>query len=178
MGNNRKQVGFEVDADAYEEAQNKTEWGGLSQQLRKKVHEVAYGTEVTERKRLKEKLERLRKEKREVTQEIDDLRHERDEKEREISRVEERLDVLMEDEGEFDGYLQALETDLHSGKRVDPQHAQVEKAADLGDCDPQEVIDALMERNSDVPQEAFRDAKLHEEPNWKKEHTTTTTSKI
>jgi len=164
-----KQVNFEVDADAYDQAKRKLEWGGISRVLRERVHEVAYGTETTERKRLKEKLEQLRKEKREVENEIDDLRHDRDEKEREISRVEDRLDTLIDQEGEYDGFLQSLESDLHEGKRFFEGHGKIESAADLGDCTTEEVILDLKERNPDIPDRAFREPKQSEPGKWKQD---------
>jgi len=72
----------------------------------------------------------------------------------------------MDKDGEYDGYLQALEEDLHDGKRVFVNHGKVEKAAEIGGCEPSEVIEAMQERNSSVPDEAFREPKVHEDPSW------------
>lgn len=164
---NMTRVGFEAPAETVERVKRKTEWGGMSEKLRERLHEIAYGTEVTERKRLRENLEDLRKDKREVEQEIENLRHQRDEFEREIKNIEERLDVLMDNDGEYDGFLQALESDLRDGKRVDPGHGKVERAAELGECAPTDVIEALQERNPDIPDAAFQLPKQGESANWK-----------
>jgi len=167
MSESRSQVNFTVDAEAHERAKRRSEYGELSERLRQTINELAYGTEVTERKRLKEKLEDLRGDKRDVDKEIEDLRHQRDELEREISRVEDRLDALMDTEGEYEGFLQAIESDLHEGMRFDPGHGKIERAAELGDCDEQDVIDALRERNPEVPNIAFKTATQGVPPNWK-----------
>lgn len=164
---NKKQVNFNADVDAYEQAKKKTDYGELSEKLRQRVNEIAYGTEVTERKRLREKLNTLRKEKRDIDKKIEDLTHTRDERQREIENVEQRLDALMETDGEYEGFLQALESDLRDGKRVDPGHGKVERAAELGECDPVDVVEALKERNPEVPDMAFRLPKPHEPANWK-----------
>lgn len=166
---NTTQVGFEVNADAYEKAKSKLPWGGVSSELRTKVHELAYGTQTTERRRLKDKLEDLRKERREIDNDIDEKKHERDEKERGISRVEERLDTLMQQDGEYDGFLEAIESNLHQGYRVDPNHGQIEDAADLGDCTRDEVIKDLKERNPELPDKAFREPNHDEPANWKEQ---------
>lgn len=163
------QATFTVESDAKERAKRKLDYGELSERLRQTVHEIAYGTDVTERKRLKEKRRDLRSEVREVNREIEELKERREERQREIDRVDERIDALTDDDGEYDGYLQALETDLHDGSRIDVQHGKVERAAEIGNCDPKDVIQALQERNPDVPSEAFRMAKQHEQPNWKDE---------
>jgi len=165
----KTRVGFTVDEEAYGQAQAKLDWGEMSQRLRKAVHEIAYGTETTERRRLKEKLERLRSEKREIETTLEQKRSERDEKQRKISRVEERLDTLMDQSGEYEGFLNSIEQDLHDGKRFDPQHGKIERAAGIGGMSPQDVINDLKERNPDVPEEAFTTAGVRTQPNWKNE---------
>jgi len=162
-----KQVGFEVEVDAWETAKRKSEWGEMSQELRKTVHEKAYGTEVTERKRLQDKRDSKRSEVQTIDAEINRLENKRGEIQRDIQRIDSRLDVLMEQDGEYDGFLQALESDLKDGQRFDAGHGKIERAADLGDCEPSDVIDALKERNPAVPDVAFRLPKAHEPPNWK-----------
>lgn len=162
-------VGFEAPAETVQRVKRKTEWGGMSEKLRERLDEIAYGTEVTERKRLREKLNDLREEKRDVEHDIESLRHKRDELEREIENVEQRLDVLMDNDGEYEGILQGIEADLHDGKRVAPGHGKVERAAELGECDPQDVIEALKERNPELPDMAFRDAKPWEAADWEEQ---------
>jgi len=162
----KSQINFTVDSDAKDAVKKRLAHGELTERLRTCVKEIAYGTDVTERERLKDKLSALREEKRDIEHKIDVLKHERDEKEREIERIEQRLDTLMDQDGEFDGYLQALEEDLHSGKRVFVNHGKVERAAEIGGCEPNEVVEALQERNPEIPEEAFREPHPHENPKW------------
>lgn len=164
---NRRQTSFTVDSDALDKAKKKLDHGELSKRLRRAVEEVAYGTETTERARLKEKLETLRSDRREKQQEIENLRHDADELDREITRVENRLDTLMQQDGEYDGFLKSIETDLHDGMRFDPQHGKVEDAAEIGETTPVDVIQDLKERNPDVPDKAFREPEPGEPPKWK-----------
>lgn len=166
MSDDKDQVNFTVDADAKESAKKRLEHGEFSAKLRQRVHELAYGTEVTERKRLQEKRQEKRQNVRDLTHEIEGLKEERNREEREIERIDSRLDALADDDGEFEGFLQAIESDLHEGYRVDPNHGKVERAAEIGDCKPSDVIEALKERNPEVPDEAFRDAKQTEPAKW------------
>jgi septal ring factor EnvC (AmiA/AmiB activator) len=169
MSDDKKQVVFLCPREDYETADKKTGHGEMSEELREKVQEIAYGTEVTERKRLREQLEEEREDKRDIEQEIENLRHKRDEKERRIANKERRLEELMETDGEYEGYLQAIESDLRDGKRIYVNHGKAERAAELGNCDPADVVKALKERNPDLPEEAFQEAKLHEEADWQKQ---------
>ena len=168
MSDDKSQTVFTVEREAKERAKKKLNHGELSERLRQTIHEIAYGTEVTERNRLKEKRSDLREEIRDIEREIDDLKHDREKKEREVSRIDDRLDALADGEGEFEGYLQALENDLHEGMRLSVQHGKVERASELGECEASDVIEALKERNPNVPKEAFRDAKPHEDNRWKR----------
>lgn len=169
MSDDKQQVVFLCPQEDYETAQQKTGHGEMSEELRAKVQEIAYGTEVTERKRIREQLEEERESKRDVEQEIENLRHKRDEHERRISNLEQRLEQLMDTDGEYEGYLQAIESNLRDGKRIYVNHGDTERAAELGNCEPADVIEALKERNPDLPEDAFREAKLHEEANWQKQ---------
>jgi len=177
MSDNKKQVGFEVDSEAWERAKEKAEWGEMTERLRRAVHEKAYGTEVTERKRLRDKRDALRSDVREIENTIKDEQHKRDEKQRELERVEQRLETLEQQDGEYDGFIQALEGDLRDGKRIFVNHGKVERAAELGECDPSDVVEALQERNPEVPESAFREPRAGEQPNWKDavDNNTTTT---
>lgn len=160
------QVGFKANSDAHERAKRRLEHGELSRRLRETVEEIAYGTETTERRRLKEKLDDLRQDKRDVENEIENKRHERDELDREIARVEDRLDTMIQQDGEYDGFLQSMESDLRDGMRFDIGHGKVEDAAETGDCSREQVIQDLKERNPDVPDRAFREPKPGEAPLW------------
>ena len=161
-----KQVGFEVDEQAYEMAKEKLDYGEMSEILREAIHEVAFGSRTTEQQRVKDRLKELREKKRKKQREIRDAQQEVDEIERKIERCEDRLDELQEQDGEFDGALELLESQLEEGSRVFVGHGQVEQAAELGKCTQEEVIQTLKQRNPDLPDEAFRRPKPDEPSNW------------
>jgi len=166
---NDKLVNFKADKDTVEIVKQKLEHGEMSDRLRDTLNEIAHGADVAEQTRLKDRLQELRKERREITSDIEALQDKRDEKDREIERVETQLDNLREQQGEYDGALQAIEGQLHEGVRMAPDSVPVKEAARIGDVDTEGVIEAIKERNPDVPDFAFRTAKRSEEPNWKDE---------
>jgi len=69
----KEQINFTVDADAKETVKKRLDHGVLTERLRTCVKEIAYGTDVTERERLKDKLTQLRNEKRDIEHEINGL---------------------------------------------------------------------------------------------------------
>ena len=162
-------VGFKAPKDTVELAKSKLAHGEMSEILRQRLASVAHGTDVAEETRIKDNLEELRESRRDKLQEIQNLQNDVDEIERKIGRKEERLDVLREQEGQYDGVLAMLEEDLHGGMRIFTESGKVKRAAELGDCTVQDVINDLKERNTDVPDQAFRKAKPQEEGNWQDE---------
>jgi chromosome segregation ATPase len=164
-----KQVVFNADSTTVEEAKQKLDHGEMSELLRETLDRVAHGADVTEEKRLTDRLQTLREERRQLRRERDEVESDLEEINRKIERVEQRLDDLREQEGEYDGVLAMLEADLHDGVRVMEGTPKVEKAARIGDCSAADVIADLRERNPDVPDAAFRAARENEEPNWKDE---------
>jgi len=169
MTDNMKQINFTVEEGAYDRFDSKTEHGEKTEILRQRVYEVAHGQDVAEKERVKDQLREKRNDRRELDREIQDMKNERDELDREIERLEERLDTLLEQDGEIDGALEVIESELHDGVRIYDGHTQVKEAARIGDMEPNDVIDRLKERNPSVPDEAFRLAKPHEDPRWKAE---------
>jgi len=166
---NSKRVTFLVPEQSWEEAQDKTDHGEMSEVLRDTVNRVAHGTDVAEEKRLNDRLKTLREERRELRQDRDTIESQLEEVNRKIERIETRLDELREQEGEYDGVLAMLETDLQEGARVMEGTPKVKKAAKIGDCEPKDVIADLKERNPDIPETAFRKPRRNEDPNWKDE---------
>jgi chromosome segregation ATPase len=167
-----KRVTFLVPEQSWEEAQDKTDHGEMSERLRDTVNRVAHGADVAEEARLNDRLKTLREDRRELRQERDNIEQELEEVNRKIERVETRLEELREQDGEYDGVLAMLETDLSDGARVMQNTPKVKKAAKIGDCEPQDVIADLKERNPDVPDMAFRSPHPSEEANWKREERT------
>lgn len=165
-GDNRQLVTFKVEEETYEIAKGKLDHGQMSDELRTALNRIAYGTKTTKREQLREELETLRSDKRELDKKIDKLRQERSEKERKIERVEDKLETIRDMEGEYNGALEMLESRLHEGQRIYPEMDGVERAATVGDKTKSDVIGDLKERNPDVPDFAFDVASPHEATNW------------
>jgi len=168
MSDDRKQVNFTAPRSTVESAQQKLEHGEMSEELRATLDRIAHGADVAEETRLTDRLEELRGNRRDLRDERDRIESELEENERDIERVERRLDELRETNGEYDGVLAMLESDLHDGVRLMAGSEKVQRAATIGDCSPADVIDDIRDRNPDVPDMAFRPAG-GEEPNWKDE---------
>lgn len=167
MSKYNKQVVFNATEEAVETAKGKLEHGELSERLRETIRTIAYGAETTERERLREKLKDLREDGREIDQQIRELRVDREEINRDIERVETRLEQLQEDDGKYDGVLEMLETDLSDGVRITSGSPRVQRAAEIGNCEPTQVIDDLKDRNPEIPDKAFRTAHAGEDADWR-----------
>ena len=160
-------VNFEAPKEPYERAKEKLEFGEMSEVLRGRINEVAYGAETTRREELRERLHDLRDDKREIDRSIDELQSDRDDVERKIERVENQLDSIRDADSEYNGALEMLESELQNGKRIFPQHDGVERAARIAEKPKQEVLTDLQERNPDVPDHAFKLSSPHEPNDWR-----------
>jgi len=160
-------VNFKAPKEAYERAKEKLEFGEMSEELRGRVKEIAYGAETTRREELRENLASLRSEKRERATEINNLQEKQRETDRKIERVEMQLDKIRDTDSEYNGALEMLESELQNGNRVFPQHDGVERAANIAQKPKQEVIADLQERNPDVPSHAFELSAPHEPHDWR-----------
>ena len=171
MTNNKKRSTFLVDEATLEQAKDGLDRGELSKELRATVERLAYGADVAQETRLTDQLRTLRENRREKRQERDNIETELEELNRKIERVEQRLDNLREQEGQYDGVLAMLEEDLHSGVRILGGSDKIKRAAELGDCSVDEVIEDLKERNPEVPEKAFRPAQAGEPADWQSDET-------
>lgn len=167
MSDDKQLVTFKVEQETYDIAKDKLEYGQLTDELRPVLKRIAYGAETTKREQLREKLETLRDDKRGLDDSIRQLQKQRKEKSRKIERVEDRLDTLRNIEGEYNGALEMLESQLHQGERIFTKHDGVQRAADVGEKSRSAVIADLKERNPDVPEYAFELSNAHEPVNWK-----------
>ena len=166
MTQHDKQVLFKANSETVELAKDKLEHGEMSKLLRETLDRVAHGADVAEETRLKDALESIREDKRDLRQDRDNIERQLDEKSREEERIEQRLDALREQEGEYDGVLAMLEEDLHEGVRIMEGSSKVKRAAAIGNCESQDVIADLKERNPDVPKKAYRKSETDEPPKW------------
>jgi len=162
-----KLVNFKADAETVELAKSKLEHGEMSERLRQTLEHIAHGADVSERTRLKDQLQEKRRQRREVEQELSTLQSERDELDRDIERIEQRLDELLDKQGEYDGALSMLESELHSGEYVYSEKASVKQAATVGECSPESVVDDVRDRNGDVPDAAFEMPTVHGPNDWR-----------
>jgi len=173
---NRKQVNFTADTQLYEAAVSDLDHGELSDELRTKLKELAYGADATERERIREQLETLREDRRELDAEIQHKKAKRDELDRKIERAERKLTELESLDGEYDGMLKNIEAQLHDGVRFCEGSPSVKEAAALIDGDAADVIADLKERNSDVPAYAFRESRHDEPPRWTEQRSPNTSN--
>ena len=149
------QINFTVDDNAKELAKNKLEHGELSKRLREAVEEIAFGEELSRRSKLEERLDSLQDKRDELETEREQITAELEEVTSKIERVSDRLDDLQTQEDEYQGALEMLEDQLADGRNVFVGHGQVEKAAHIGEKEPEGVIDDLKDRNPSIPDHAF-----------------------
>jgi len=162
-----KQVGFEAEREVVERVKEDLEYGDLSEELRHRLQEIAYGTRTARKEQLREKLQSLREKDREILRDIQQSQEKRKEKQREIERVEQKLETLRDTEGEYAGALEMLEARLHDGERIHKKLDAVDHAADVGDTTREGVLEDLAERNPDVPNFAFELSVPHESFDWR-----------
>lgn len=165
----RRLVTFRCEEPTVETAKQKLDHGEMSERLRETLEAIAHGADVAEQSRLKDRLRDLREEKREKESEIRALQNDRDEIDRNIERIEQRLDELLDQQGEYDGALAMLESELHEGGYVWPAKPSVREAAQVGQTTPENVIQDLKERNSEVPECAFSEPTVHGPNDWRDE---------
>lgn len=161
------QTGFKVSEKDLEEAKENAEFGDLSEELRKTVRRMAYGRDKTRREELRDKLKKKREEDRKLQREINAKKAEQQDVQREIRDLENELDEIRDSDAEYQGMLEAIESDLQDGTRIDPESRKIEKAAEAAGKSTGEVLNDLRERNPDVPECAYRLAEPHEPGNWK-----------
>jgi len=166
MTDNDKLVNFKAPETTVEEAKSGLDHGELSEELRATVQRLAHGADVAEETRLTDRLQTLREERRNKRQERENIEQELEELNRDIERVEQRLDALRDQQGEYDGVLAMLEEDLNDGVRILGGSDKIKRAAKLGDCDVEDVIADLKERNPNLPDAAFERADAQEPANW------------
>lgn len=164
-----KLVNFNANSKTVEEAKSKLDHGELSEELRATLDRIAHGADVAEETRLTDRLQTLREDRRKLRRDREEIEEQIEEVNRDIERVEARLDELREQDGEYDGVLSMLEEDLHAGQRILGGSDKIKRAAKIGGCSVDDVIDDLRERNPDVPDKAFRPARGDENPRWKTE---------
>lgn len=141
-----------------EAAQKKTDHGELSERVRSLYRRTAFGEDYDENATIKMELERVRDEKDEKRAKMRELRAELESLESKETRLEEKVSKHESLEQKYEGHLESLESALKSGNSLSEKDARVEMAANTGECEPEEVIQTLKERNPEIPDHAFTQA--------------------
>lgn len=153
---NLVQTALKIDKDAKEKLKERRH-GLLSEVVREAVNREAFGGEISERRKIEQRLEELRDERGEIKEKRARLENQLNEVERKIERAEAELGQLRDRQSEYEGQLSAIESLLHEDRDtcVWVSHPRVEEAAELVDKSPAEVIDELRERNPELSDEKF-----------------------
>ncbi len=164
-GDDHVRVTHRVPSHVRDAAQDRTEHGELSEEVRSLYQRIAFGEEVAEHDTVRRELERVRDEKDDTRRQIRELQAELEELERRETRLEEKLSKHTSRQDKYEGHLEALETQLRDGTHIWPDHPGVKRAANTAEMEPEEVIEELQERNPEVPDYAFQDA-MHADRVW------------
>lgn len=70
-----------------------------------------------------------------------------------------RSEYEEEREETFEEQLAEIEGNLHDGMHIWPAHGDVEELAEIRGTEPAEIIELLKQRNPDVPEYAFKEAR-------------------
>lgn len=92
-----------------------------------------------------------------ITHEIEDLKDERRSARREIERIQAKIEEYEQRQDTYEDLLTDLEALLHDGVCVFEDHKKVKEAAEVGNTQPEAVIDELKDRNPDIPDRQFED---------------------
>jgi len=146
------------------DAKRKAERGELSEEIRDLFRRMAYGISDTSGNT---EIDKLNAELRDVRARIDDLRKRRRQVDVEIeaqedraARLEERVSNLEERADSFETTVNTLEKMLLDGTRIFPERID-------DDLNATRVIEALKERNPDVPPCAYDVAEPYEPNDWR-----------
>lgn len=153
-----KQVSHLVPESLREDAQDSAEHGELSEAVRETYRIVAYGEDFEDAARLKQRLERAKNEYQRLVEDKQRIEERMEDMEDRIRQIRDRLNEAETKEEQYEELLEDLESQLWSGAHVFPDHADVERAAEVGKKSENEVINDLRERNPDVPDDAFQPA--------------------
>jgi DNA repair exonuclease SbcCD ATPase subunit len=161
----QSQVNVKVPKRTKELAKEKLEHGGLTRLVREELARVAHGEKVSQREKVRDHLQELRDKKRDKISERNNLDDEIAQLDVKIERAEAELEKIDDVEGKYDGYLQSIEDQMHEdGMNVFQGHAMVQKAAKLGECDEEDVIEDLKSRNPELDPSRFQQGAGHHVP--------------
>ena len=156
MSRKRDQINVKVDRKTKELIKEKYGHGALTEIVRKELERKAHGGHGTELEKVKLELRELRNKREELKKEKAAIDADINTVELKIERRETDLERLINEGDAYQAVLETIESMMHeNGMHVDPGHGQVEKAANVGGCAPEDVINDLKDRNEELPDEQF-----------------------
>lgn len=146
-----------VNEQRKDRVKERLEHGGLTREIRDLLKRLDEHT-GSEKERLKQELQEARETRDEWVQTREEANSHIEQQNKRIERLENELDSIRDKEGEYEGHLQSIETIMHEqGASVWPEHTQIQRAAQVGDCEVHDVIADLQQRNPSLPQSRFEE---------------------
>jgi len=156
-GERVEQINVQIPKHTKEKAKKELEHGGLTRVVRESLERVAHGEKTTERERVKDNLRELRDGRRNKVNKKQRLETEIEELNLKIERAENRLDELDDKKGQYEGMLSMLESEIYEQEaRIWPAHGKVVNVAEKANCDPEDVIDDMLDRCPDAEDSIYR----------------------
>ena len=152
-----KQVIANVPEDIHQKAKDRLEHGGMTRVINEALETVAYGGTWDSRSAIdiqlntkRQELKQARSERRAINTRIENL-------EDDISDLEQAREEQETEQDRLEGALWSFEQTFRSGEtRAVEENKQLQGIATEFRMDVEDVIDALRERNPDVPDAAFK----------------------
>lgn len=152
-----EQIHVRVPKDTKDLIKDKYGHGALTEIVREELERKAHGGQTDEISKVKDRLRGLRDERQELQKEKSAVEADLNTVEMKIERSETDLERLINEGDAYQAVLETIESMMHeNGMHVDPGHGQVDKAAKVGGCAPQDVIADLKERNPELPKQQFK----------------------
>jgi len=152
----KQQVGAEIPQSTYRVVKERLDHGEITHEIRQLMDRLAHGDTTSRKKRLQDELEELRQKRETAQRKRNDLDKKIENLNSSIERAERKLDEVRDREGRYEATLEMIENGpIEDGKHVFETHKQIQKAAEVGDCDPKDVLEDLKSRNPELPESRF-----------------------
>lgn len=137
-------------------AKRNTEHGELSEAVRERYREIAYGEEIAKNERKKQELAEVRQEKDRLREQLTEIQAKLENVERKERRLEEQVEESRAIEQEYETILETLEAEVRDGAHITTKRTSVKNAAEIKGCEPEAVVQELKDRNPEIPDCAFK----------------------
>jgi TolA-binding protein len=152
-------VGHIVPREIRDQAQDNSEHGELSEEVRSLYRKKAQRSTTPNRDEIDAELRQLRGEIDEAKLELRRFTEEKratiEAKEKRVARLEERKDKTQSKSDQFEGAIEQLVARIENGEHVFPELNGVKSAAKIVGEPPEYVISEVRERCPDAPDELF-----------------------